>query len=251
MPDGRVTAARRRSGVLLALLVTLGAAILIALGTWQLDRLRWKEALIAERRAAIAAPPVDLATPAAGASLPDYRHVRVRGSFLPDRELLVGPRTQNGNAGWRVIAPLALDGGGFVLVDRGFVPDALKRPESRPAGRAVGPAAVAGLLRRPGEPGPFQPPNEPEKGAWFSVEPAAMGRALGLVDIAPYWVAADATANAGGWPAGGGDAAMPANNHLQYAITWYSLAAGLLAVYALFRRRERRDAAQADRASRA
>lgn len=173
--------------------------------------------------------------------LPEYRHVRVRGTFLHKDEIPVGPVGHDGVAGWRVVTPLKLAGGGYVLVDRGFVPDELKRPESRPLGQVTGPVTVSGLLRRPGPKGYFAPDNDPAGHDWFRIDPLAMGRALGLESVAPFWVAADKTPNPGGWPRGGADVIMPRNEHLQYAITWYLLAAALVVMYGLFLRKQRRE----------
>jgi surfeit locus 1 family protein len=240
MADSASGGASRRSGVGLALSVAAAFALLIGLGTWQLQRLQWKLGLIAERQAAVDAPPVTLETPAAAAGLPEFRHVRVRGTFRQQDETLVGPIGHDGVAGWRVVTPLALSGGGYVLVDRGFVPDELKRPSSRAAGQVSGPVVIDGLLRRVAPKGYFEPDNEPARRQWFRIDPPAMGKALGLEGVAPFWVAAGKAANPGGWPRGGADVIMPRNEHLQYAITWYLLAAALVVMYALFLRKQRR-----------
>ena len=85
--------------------------------------------------------------------------------------------------------------------------------------------------------GLFTPENDPAAKHWYHYDLAAMEQALGL-DLAPLVVEADAAPNAGGWPKGGHREIALANNHLQYAITWYGLAAGLVGVYIVFRRQQ-------------
>jgi surfeit locus 1 family protein len=238
MPD--TGAGGRRHPFLLPMAVSGALAVLAGLGTWQLDRLQWKRGLIAERRAAMSAPSADLRDAADARGLPEFRHVRVRGTFRHESELLVGPRTRTGAGGWHAVTPLRLETGGWVLVDRGFVPEDRKRPATRPDGQVRGAVAIDGLLRRPAPAGAFVPANDPVRGAWFRIDPPAMGQALGLGGTAPFWVAAGPAPNPGGLPIGGGDAAMPRNEHLQYAITWYALAAVLLAIAMILRRQQRR-----------
>lgn len=241
MAESARRGATRKSGIGLAISVAAAFVLLMGLGTWQVQRLHWKLGLIAARQAAVDAPPVTLEKPADAAGLPVYRHVRVRGTFVHKDELEVGPVGHDGVAGWRVVTPLALAGGGYVLVDRGFVPDNLKNPSSRPAGQVAGPVVVEGLLRRPSPKGFFAPDNDPAGHNWFRIDPAAMAKALGLDHVAPFWVAAGKAPNPGGWPRGGADVIMPRNAHLQYAITWYSLAAALLVMYGLLLRKQRRE----------
>lgn len=240
MAEDARRAAPRKPGIGLAISVVAAFILLCGLGTWQVQRLHWKLGLIAARQAAVDAPPLTLDKPSDAAGLPEYRHVRVRGTFVHKDEIPVGPVGHDGVAGWRVVTPLALAGDGYVLVDRGFVPDDLKSPAKRPAGQVAGPVVVDGLLRRPSPKGFFAPDNDPAGHNWFRIDPAAMAKALGLKQVAPFWVAAGKVpANPGGWPRGGADVIMPRNEHLQYAITWYSLAVALVVIYVLFLRKQR------------
>ena len=115
---------------------------------------------------------------------------------------------------------------------------------SRPIGRRSRPAArarsrgrtlVTGIARYRGadRPGWFTPANEPEKRIWYWYDMAALAQATGL-RLLPVVVEADATPNPGGLPQGGQTRTELPNNHLQYAITWYGLAAALVAVYVAF-----------------
>jgi len=211
---------------------TLGIVGLAGLGTWQLDRLSQKESLIAERQAMLARPPLDLAHIRGAGAPPAYRRVIVSGRFLHDRELRVGPTTRRGRAGWQVVTPLARAEGGIVLVDRGWVPDDRKDPRRRPERQVAGPVTVIGVVNRVAARGVFAPDNDPARGDWFRIDPPAMARTLGLQHVAPYWIVATRDRKSSVGPIGNDRVAMPPNNHLLYAITWYALAA-LLAVLAV------------------
>jgi surfeit locus 1 family protein len=213
--------------------------VLLALGTWQVERLQWKERLIAERHAAVTAPAIDLPRSLEAARGMDYRHVRAAGSFLNDRELYLGATSPEGRPGYHVVTPLRLADGAVLLVDRGFVPQEKRAPETRATGEIVGPTTVSGLLRLPLDRKPywFLPENSAERNYWFYVDPPAMAKAAKLDGVLPYYIDADAAPNPGGLPVGGQTRLDLPNDHLQYAITWYALAAGLLGVYIVFIRR--------------
>jgi surfeit locus 1 family protein len=240
-----------------AALATLVAfAILIALGNWQIRRLAWKEALIARVDARTKAAPVPLPPPADWAGLDmdewEYRPVALTGQFRNDLEsrdyALIEQRGRFGGPGYWVMTPLDLDGGGRVLVNRGFVPLDRADPATRPAGQVEGPVTVRGLLRVPEHGGLFTPAATPEKRLFYARDPQAIAAALGLGAVAPFTVDADATPNPGGLPQGGETVVTFPNDHLQYALTWYGLAAALLCVFgvwargALRRNRRRSDA---------
>jgi surfeit locus 1 family protein len=223
----------------------LGAGIvclvLLGLGTWQVERRAWKLDLIARTDARVHAAPVPAPGPSEwpGIGRDDaYRHVRLSGRFLNDRETLVQAVTDYG-AGFWVVTPLRRDDGTTVLINRGFVPGDRKDPSSREAGQIAGPVEVVGLLR-PSEPGgAFLRSNDPAGNRWYSRDVAAIATARGLSDVAPYFVDADAAPNPGGLPVGGLTVVSFPNNHLVYAITWYGLAL-MLAGFGLYRLSGRR-----------
>jgi surfeit locus 1 family protein len=222
------------------LFTLFGLALLLGLGTWQVQRLGWKEGLIAERAAAVVAEPVKLPRTLDDAGALEFHRVRAAGTFRHDRELLLHAMTADSTAGYHVITPLALARGGTLLVDRGFVPEPFKAPATRAAGNQQGPQEITGLLRLPqaGKDSWFVPDNAPARGEWFTLDPSAMADAMGVTDALPFTIDADATPNPGGYPVGGQTPLDLPNNHLQYAITWYLLAAVLVIVYIrLVRRR--------------
>nr|WP_315920632.1 SURF1 family protein [Mesorhizobium sp. SP-1A] len=225
----------------------LGVAVFVALGIWQLERKVWKLDLIArvDRRvhaAAVPAPgPADW--PAITARADEYRHVRLHGLFLNDGETLTQAVTELGSGFW-VITPMRTDQGFVVLVNRGFVPSDRKEAGSRGQGRIDGDTDVVGLLRMSEPGGGFLRSNDPKAGRWYSRDVAAIASARGLKEVAPYFVDADASPNAGGWPRGGLTVVQFRNTHLVYALTWFGLAAMtlLLTIRSLFDLRSRRSA---------
>jgi surfeit locus 1 family protein len=232
----------RRDSLFWPTVFTAGAlAVLIALGTWQVERLHWKEGLIAEREAAMAAPPAPLPRRGDEARALDFHRVRATGTFMNDREFFVGAVDDIGHNGYQVVTPLRLADGAVLLVNRGFVPESRKDPATRAAGELQGEATVSGILRLPpaGKPAWFVPDNSPERNYWFYVDPPAMARAGGFDHVLPFYVEADATPNPGGLPRGGQTRIALPNNHLQYAVTWYGLAVVLVVMYAAFVRRRR------------
>ncbi len=222
-----------------AMMVTGALAVLLALGTWQMARRAEKHALIDRIVAQLQAPPVALPDRVADPAAFDYRRVSVRGHFLHDKELLLSSRTRRGIAGYHVVTPLKREGASVVLVDRGWVPRELAAPARRAPGRVAGIVSVTGIARVPTRHGLFTPANDPARGFWLIADPAAMALATGIGPVPGLIIEADATPNPGGYPKGTAPVVGLADNHLQYALTWYSLALVLLAVvYAVRRRRK-------------
>jgi surfeit locus 1 family protein len=215
----------------------LVGGILVSLGVWQLHRLAWKEGLIAQIATRSKAPPQpmpDLSTwphlvPADYA----YKHVELTGRFDNDKEALVfygaGPRDLG--PGYLILTPFKLDAGGFVVVNRGFVPAALAARSTRSAGEIEGETHVVGLMRPPQTRNFFTPADEPDKDLFFTRDPGAIAAHFGLLPAAPFVVDADAVPVSGGWPIGGMTEIDIPNNHMSYALTWFGLAVGLLAVF--------------------
>jgi surfeit locus 1 family protein len=227
---------RTNSLVGLTALTLAAFAVLIGLGVWQLKRLAWKEALIAEIETRTKAPPITLAEAMAIAREgrdPSYYRVKVEGSFDHAKELYLYAVSE-GRVGWHVITPLKTEAGDVVLVDRGFVPDELKSPASRPQGELAGAVAVSGIVRVPETQGSFTPDNEIGANRWFWRDLEAMARSIGAADVAPFYLEAEKSDVPGGWPEGGQTRLDIPNNHLQYAITWFLLAAALLVIYGVY-----------------
>jgi surfeit locus 1 family protein len=224
-------------GLTAAMLAAL--AVLIGLGLWQLQRLHWKEGLIAEIEARTKGAPITLKDAIALAREgrdPSYYRVRVEGRFHHAKEQYLYA-ISDGTVGWHVITPLETENGDMVLIDRGFVPEELKDPSSRAPGETGGVVGVTGIVRSPEIQGLFIPDNEPQANRWFWRDLQAMARSMfsdRTIEAAPFFLEAEKSDVPGGWPEGGQTRLELPNNHLQYAITWFLLAAALLVIYGLY-----------------
>jgi surfeit locus 1 family protein len=241
-----VTSGRRGLRFWLAIvLFPVAMAILLSLGTWQVKRLQWKEALIAdidERRRAAPLGLAALEALATGGGDVDYRAAEAEGTYLHDKERHF-LATFRGRAGFYVYTPLQLADGRYLFVNRGFVPYELKDPLKRPEGQLQGEQTVEGLARArlAEKPSSLVPDNDEVKNIfyWKDLDRMAASTGLPLDKVLPFFLDADATPVPGGMPEGGVTEIDLPNSHLQYAITWYGLALALAGVagYALLRRK--------------
>lgn len=210
---------------------------LLGLGTWQVFRLAEKDAINAFRAERAAAPPVELAGNPADLAPLEFRRVRVRGQFDHDRELYIYGRSQRGNDGYYIMTPLRREGASPVLVNRGWVPRDRKEPARRAEGQPGGTVEVVGYLRHDARRGWLMPDNDVAGNHWFWFDLPAMSRKAGLAEAATFYLEADTTPNPGNFPVGGQTQIHLPSNHLQYAITWYALAAAFAVIYVLWHRR--------------
>ncbi len=233
----------------IATLVAL--AILVGLGTWQLQRMAWKEGLIAQIEARSFGEPGALPSENTWADwkaeADEFRRVRATGIFLHEHEALVhglAPAERGAPVqGFYLFTPLRLPDGALVYVNRGFVPTELRDPSARPQSRPTGAVTVTGIMRAPEAKGWFLPDDVPAANRWFVRDQRAMAASHSLSRIAPFYVEADATPNPGGWPRGGQTRLNLPNNHLQYALTWYGIALTLVGVFGAFAWRRLRGSA--------
>jgi surfeit locus 1 family protein len=211
----------------------------LGLGSWQIQRLHWKEGLIAARESAVSAAAIPVPQNDAVARGLEFHRVTAQGVFLNDKEILLGATSEGGVNGYQILTPLREANGRIVFVNRGFIPAELRDRSKRIAGEPTGPVRIEGLLRLPpeGRPNWFLPDNRPDLNYWFWVDLPAMAAADKLEHVAQFYIDADATPNPGGWPQGGVTRLALPNNHLQYAVTWFSLAVAMIVIYVLFHRR--------------
>lgn len=229
-----------KRAIFAACLILLATA-LAALGTWQVERLAWKRDLIARVDQRVHAPPVPAPARAdwnkVNATDDEYRRVTAVGTLANDNETLVYASTALGPGYW-VMAPLTLADGTSILINRGFVPTERRDPASRRE-QLSGPVAITGLMRMTEPKGSLLQSNDVAADRWYSRDVAAITQKRGVSAPAPYFIDADDTANPGGLPVGGLTVIAFPNNHLLYAITWYGLAAMVLALLVFILRGER------------
>lgn len=203
-------------------------AVLIGLGTWQIERMHWKHAALAAIAAAEARPGVDLPE-----SPPPFLKVRASGRLRFDLAALYGAegreRLSGPVMGAQLLVPLERESGPPVLVMLGWVP-------GLPAERAPRAGTVEGYVRPPEPAGAFAAKDDPAGRRFYSLDPAAIGPALGLASVAPFVIVALGVPQEG-QPEPARTLPRPSDNHLSYAITWYGLAAGLVGVFFFFARK--------------
>lgn len=226
--------AKSRFPIGLTIAVVVSMAIMIALGVWQIQRMHWKEGVLAHVAALKTAPPVPAGPVLAGNSDVDFRRVVLDCPGLGAAPFVELYGVREGEAGSRLISACAVEAGPYrsVLVDRGFVQDTISaRPPVDGADNA--PLRVTGLLRVPEKGNWFSPPNDPARRRFYIRDVAEMARVLGAPAPAPVFLLAESATNPE-WPA-----LVPAplpedipNNHMQYVLTWFGLAAALAGVYA-------------------
>lgn len=204
--------------------LALAFAGFVSLGLWQVQRMHWKQALIARVEARVdaapVAPPARDAWSTIDAENDEYRRVALTGRFLPVAETRTQAVTALGAGSW-VLAPLRTETGDIVLVNRGFVPVG-ERVAPPPAGAV----RIEGLLRLSEPAGGFLRRNAPTQDRWYSRDVAAIARVRGLSGdaVAPFFVDAVQIPGASGWPRGGLTVVTFRDSHLSYALTWFGMA---------------------------
>jgi surfeit locus 1 family protein len=242
-PTGRAERAVARFSLGLTIAAAIGMAILIALGVWQLQRLKWKEGLLAHVAALQTAQAQPIGPVLDGLSRGrdvDFTRVAVTCPGLASAPFVELYSVRDGQAGARLISACPVDSLRYrtVLVDRGFVVDTVSaRPPVDAAAQA--PVLLVGVLRVPERGNFVTPKNRPDR--WFTRDAAGMAAALRVPQPAPVFLMAETATNPE-WKALV-PAPLPAeipNRHFEYALTWFGLAGSLACVYVadLIRRRK-------------
>jgi len=248
------TTQRPQRGLVLPTVIVLAAlVVLLGLGAWQLERRVWKEQLIETLTQRLSAQPVALPPPEQWPRLDpesyEYRRVRFRAEFLPDKDALVwasgsGMRDDVKPPGFFVFTPARLPSGEVVVVNRGFLRD------PRPSGASARPATtsgaveVVGILRWPEQkPWFLTAPFSKKDQLWFVRDHVAMAAEQQWGEVAPFYVERETQNPPDGLPAAGPFKPNLPNNHLHYALTWFGLAAVLAAIFVLWLRSRRRETA--------
>ncbi len=250
----------RKSLVLPILMMLVALPTLIALGVWQWQRKAEKEMLITriEQRANAPARAVlltELVKSGATADDLDFTPVTLKGRFLHESEVrtftnLAEEPRRFGGPGYDIITLFAADGGGYVLVDRGFVPPERRMPDTRKAGQVEEAITITGLIRRPERRSYLDVPDRPDRNEFAIRDPKAILAANfaaklsseELEKLAPvidsYYIDMRGPAPDGGLPQPGRTVFNIPNSHLQYALTWWGLAIVFIGMFGLFLRQQ-------------
>ena len=219
-----------RPALWMTLCASVALMLLLALGCWQLYRLQWKNELITEFEARAQGRAVDLREISA-TNPPRYQRVVADGVWLHEYEVQLTGRVFEGTAGYHIITPLALRDGGVVFVNRGWVSQDYRAPESRGWTLDAGQVRVEGIIRLPAKRGRFVPMNAPAKNDWFTLAVGEISRHHDLEEQVIDGFTIDALRQDDTLPIGAAvDIALP-NNHWQYALTWFGIALGLVGIY--------------------
>jgi cytochrome oxidase assembly protein ShyY1 len=219
----------------LLLIVTVVA--FVNLGFWQLRRLdeRRDHNALVTARLADAAQPLDAVVAVAGdGDAIAFRRAGVEGTYVPDEQILTGPRTFEGQPGQQVLSVLERDNGPAVLVDRGWIPYDSRAPQVPPA--PAGRVHVDGVVRLR-EPGPSG-----DAAQVAQIVPSQIGERVGR-PLAPFYLQLQSQE-----PPAGPDGPQPTplpelteGSHRSYAVQWFSFALIALIGYPLLLWRAARD----------
>ena len=209
---------------------------LILLGSWQLQRLQWKNNLINQFEARIAAPAVSPPSVESVSPKNEFARLALVGEFRHDWEIYLTGRTYEGNAGFHVVTPFLLVDGRTILINRGWVPESYRDRSTREFSLVTGQATVDAILRLPAKKGYFVPENDPDAGFWFTLVPSQIVDFVGIPApaITGYYADALRTSGVMKLPIGAKTELNLRNAHLSYAMTWYGIALALVGVYGAY-----------------
>ena len=231
----------KQAGLVLPFILTLIAlGVLLSLGNWQMQRMAWKADLIKLVNERVASPAISFKELVQRSSnLEDIRFqpVRLSGIFdhSEERHYFL---PYKGKVGWHVITPFVLTSGETVLVDRGFVPNALKEAKERPKGLIAGLQEIEGLVRLSEERNYFSPLNDVRQNKWYVRDLKELYGSLKRPEDGqsswPFMVDQKRTSTSGEWPLPGVTKVTFTDKHFGYALTWYGLALTLIGVFLAF-----------------
>jgi cytochrome oxidase assembly protein ShyY1 len=248
---------RRRPVAGLAIFTLLMVAAFTGLGIWQLQRRVEKHALIAMLNERLAAAPEALPASSQWNSLTpakdEFRRVSFTATYAPLPDAMVysagsAVRDDVSGPGTWAFLPAQLADGNTIVVNAGFVQNTMqdRAQQDRAVRRLItgDPLHLTGYVRFPESAGTLTPPESMAKRLWFTRDHLAMARALGWVEVgkavAPFYVDLETPAPESGIPKPGPLSVRLKDDHLQYAITWFTLAFAVVIAFGVWWRGQRR-----------
>jgi surfeit locus 1 family protein len=221
--------------------ITLTVLALLSLGTWQIGRMQWKEALIADIEQANITNPREgwPSNPEEAAAL-GWRRVQVEGHFLHNHEFHVAARYYRSQLGYHILTPFQLEDGRVLVLNRGWVPLEKKEPATRAEGQEEGPLSLIVQVRTDNDRNFFTPDADASKNIWFWRDIPRMQNASGL-KLEPVTADVLHAAPPGGYPIASDGEVKLRNDHLGYVITWFSLALAAVVIFTLYHLRPEKE----------
>ncbi|MBI1275979.1 hypothetical protein GC177_08410 [bacterium] len=224
---------------LIPTLVTVPCLLMvIALGCWQVQRLQWKEALLANLSEELSSPPKPLDDDMLRTPLERFRfrHVNFDASLPAHTPATFAAKYYKGSLGYNVVSAAQLPSGGEVLVNRGWIPQAMRDSFLMKESKRDKPEhiQVEGMMRALPPQGLFVPNNTPKDNMWFWYDAPALKEALGMQSVPSMVVDATRIEPAANYPMTAKAEITLRNDHLMYALTWFGLALALAVIYVVY-----------------
>ncbi|MCI5049392.1 MAG: SURF1 family protein [Rickettsiales bacterium] len=217
------------------LLISLtGFVLMMVLGAWQVQRLMWKEALIAEIEHAVAQTPLSKIPPADQIEEKRFYSVKLTGNYMAEHQLHIAARYFLSQLGYHILVPFKVTGDDPVLVNVGWIP--AKQKDSFTLELPKGKTTITAQIRTSNERNPFTPENQPEKNIWFGRDAVDMGTYIDL-DAQPFTLDLLGEQDFNQLPVPSKGIVNLRNDHLGYAITWFSVGFGILVIFILYHRK--------------
>ena len=218
-------------------IITVAFLTLCALGTWQLQRLEWKENIIAQLDSEYAQNSDQSLLHFEDLSTAKLRYGNVRGRFDYTKEILVGPVSHDGKIGYRVVTPIKLQTGGSLLVQRGWIDQ--NSQDRLKATHPKGNITVTGIFRQP-DWNRFTPDNSPENNIWTKLDIKEIAEAKNINPIAPVILYAQKASKDFQGLIMQQQKWYPRNKHKQYALFWFTMAFVLLGICGFYARQHQK-----------
>lgn len=222
---------------LIPLIMSVGGVLtMLYLGIWQLQRLGWKEGLIADIETAAANAPMQQLPSLDEALDKRFYTVQITGEYLPEPEFHIAARYYQSQLGYHVFTPFVTTQGEQILVNRGWIP-AKQKDSYKEADDLTGKRTILAQIRTSNERNPYTPINQPDQNVWFGRDMLEMGE-YGNIQVLPYSLDLIGEQKWGSWPVPSTGEIKLRNDHLGYAITWLLIGLGIFIISLLYHRKK-------------